>query len=138
MGLLVVAKSMVVVAARICREISAARFIVFARSVGTALRERVQGVRRGFDLVLLLVYFEATSEYADVSEAKPRLSHWVEDVQAGREVVICRRSVPVAKLISITVPRKPRHIGLAKGTFSVPPEFFDPLPDDLVAAFGGL
>ena len=29
-----------------------------------------------------------------------------------------------------------RPVGLAKGTFEVSPGFFDPLPDDLLEAFG--
>jgi hypothetical protein len=33
--------------------------------------------------------------------------------------------------------RKPRPIGLAKGTFRVPKSFFKPLPDDLLDAFHG-
>lgn len=30
-----------------------------------------------------------------------------------------------------------RPIGLAKGTFQVPPSFFEPLPDDMLDAFEG-
>lgn len=33
--------------------------------------------------------------------------------------------------------KTPRPIGLAKGTFEVGPEFFEPLPDDLLQAFYG-
>jgi hypothetical protein len=34
-------------------------------------------------------------------------------------------------------PERPRPIGLAKRAFAVPPEFFAPLPDDLLDAFQG-
>ncbi len=34
-------------------------------------------------------------------------------------------------------PMEPRPIGLAAGKVTVPPEFFEPLPDDLLAAFNG-
>ena len=95
-------------------------------------------VKHRFDLIKITVYSVEMSEYIDVFEAKTQLTHWIEEVQAGREVVICMGNVPVAKLISIAAPQRLRKIGLAKGTFSVTPEFFDPLPDDLIAAFEGL
>ncbi len=34
-------------------------------------------------------------------------------------------------------PQKHRPIGLAKGQFTVPPSFFEPLPDEILAAFNG-
>ena len=34
-------------------------------------------------------------------------------------------------------PSKPRPFGLAKGTFSVPTSFFEPLPDEENRAFEG-
>jgi antitoxin (DNA-binding transcriptional repressor) of toxin-antitoxin stability system len=53
-------------------------------------------------------------------------------------VVICSHNVPVAELRAIPqAARKPRPVGLAKGKFRVPPRFFEPLPDDIVAAFRG-
>ena len=39
---------------------------------------------------------------------------------------------PLAPLYKVKRP-----IGLAKGEFTVSPEFFEPLPDDVVAAFTG-
>ncbi len=33
--------------------------------------------------------------------------------------------------------KKKRPIGLAKGQFTVPPSFFEPLPDDVIKAFEG-
>lgn len=77
------------------------------------------------------------SEFVNLYEAKTQLSHWVDEVQSGREVVICKRNVPVARLSALTGARKERKIGLAKGTFSVTQAFFEPLPDDIVAGFEG-
>jgi antitoxin (DNA-binding transcriptional repressor) of toxin-antitoxin stability system len=52
-------------------------------------------------------------------------------------VLICRRNVPAAELRPVPKPRRTRRpIGLAPG-FGVPPSFFEPLPEDLVAAFEG-
>ncbi|MFT4197804.1 MAG: type II toxin-antitoxin system prevent-host-death family antitoxin [Pseudoxanthomonas sp.] len=43
-------------------------------------------------------------------EAKTRLSELVKAVQAGEEVVIANRGVPVAKLVKLTVPQN-RQLG---------------------------
>ncbi|MEI6387268.1 MAG: type II toxin-antitoxin system Phd/YefM family antitoxin [Spirochaetota bacterium] len=78
------------------------------------------------------------SEHVNVYEAKSHFSHWLEEAQAGREVVICKRNKPVALLTSIYQPgRAERRFGMAKGSFSLPSSFFDPLPEDLSDLFEG-
>jgi prevent-host-death family protein len=70
-------------------------------------------------------------------EAKAHLSALVDRVAEGETVVICRRNVPAAELRPVPKPRRTRRpIGLVPG-FAVPPSFFDPLPDDVVAGFEG-
>jgi prevent-host-death family protein len=70
-------------------------------------------------------------------EAKAHLSALVNKVAEGETVLICRRNVPAAELRPVPKPRRTRRpIGLVPG-FSVPPSFFEPLPDDLLAAFEG-
>jgi len=72
----------------------------------------------------------------NIHEAKARLSEYVDAVQRGEQVVICRRNRPVAELRAIGTARtKPRPIGGAEGQLTIPAAFFDPLPDDLVGAF---
>lgn len=45
---------------------------------------------------------------------------------------------PVAEIRAVSPERKERRpIGLAKGEFTIPPEFSDPLPEDLLKAFEG-
>lgn len=74
----------------------------------------------------------------NVHEAKAHLSRYLEAVEKGETVVICNRNVPVAELRAVArPPRRPRPVGLAKGSFEVPASFFEPLPDDLVATFRG-
>ncbi len=74
----------------------------------------------------------------NVHEAKAHLSEYLELVEAGETVVICRRNKPVAELRPIAPARKERRpIGLAKGIGHVPPEFFEPLDDDLLDLFEG-
>ena len=74
----------------------------------------------------------------NVAQAKAKLSAYLASAAGGETVVICRHNVPVAELRAIPqAAGKPRPVGLAKGRFRVPPRFFEPLPDDIVAAFRG-
>jgi prevent-host-death family protein len=73
----------------------------------------------------------------NIYEAKAHLSALVDRVAEGETVLICRRNVPAAELRPIAKPRRTRRpIGLVSG-FTVPPSFFEPLPEELVAAFEG-
>jgi len=76
-----------------------------------------------------------------IHEVKTHLSKCLERVEKGERIIICKRNVPVAGLISIRRPvHGKRPIGLAGQEypeFRVDKIFFDPLPDDLAAAFSG-
>jgi len=72
----------------------------------------------------------------NIFEAKARLSELVDAVQAGTPVTICRRNRPVAQLVSLAAARTDeRAVGGARGSLTVPPAFFDPLPDAIVETF---
>lgn len=72
----------------------------------------------------------------NVHEAKAKLSAYLDAVERGERVVICRRNRPVAELTAAPAPRRERRpLGLDKGRLDVPPSFFEPLPDDLLDAF---
>ena len=72
----------------------------------------------------------------NVHEAKANLSEYLDAVERGERVVICRRNRPVAELRpSPAGRREPRPIGLDRGRVAVSSSFFDPLPEDLVEAF---
>lgn len=74
----------------------------------------------------------------NVHEAKAHLSEYLAQVEAGEAMLICRRNVPVAELRPVAPVRKtPRPIGLAQGQVKVPPEFFEPLDDELLDLFEG-
>lgn len=74
----------------------------------------------------------------NIHEAKTHLSRYLSELKAGETIVLCRRNVAVAEIRPL-LPRRTteRPIGVAKGRLEVPPEFFDPLPDDLLDAFEG-
>ncbi len=74
----------------------------------------------------------------NIHEAKTHLSRYLAHLKPGDTIQICKHNKPIAELRALpTTPRKPRPIGLAEGEFKVPDSFFDPLPDDIIAAFEG-
>jgi antitoxin (DNA-binding transcriptional repressor) of toxin-antitoxin stability system len=65
-------------------------------------------------------------------EANPRkLLHAVRD---GKHVIVTERNVPIA-LLNPPSPKKEREFGALKGQFAVGKEFFDPLPEEELAAW---
>lgn len=74
----------------------------------------------------------------NIHEAKTHLSRYLERVAAGETILLCKRNVPIAEIRPLPARRtEPRPIGLAAGEFVVPPDFDDPLPEDVLAAFEG-
>jgi prevent-host-death family protein len=74
----------------------------------------------------------------NVQDAKTHLSRYLERVERGETIVICRRNEPIAEIKPVSRARtKPRPLGLAKGTLRIPRSFFEPLPEEIVRAFEG-
>lgn len=74
----------------------------------------------------------------NIYDAKTHLSRYLDQVEQGETIVVCRRNQPVAEIRPLAVQRhKPRVIGLAKGKFTVPASFFEELPEEIIAAFQG-
>ncbi|HEX8618220.1 MAG TPA: type II toxin-antitoxin system Phd/YefM family antitoxin [Thermoanaerobaculia bacterium] len=57
-------------------------------------------------------------------------------VLEGETLVLIERDRPVAEIRPITRGQRPRPFGLAAGTFVVPENFDDPLPEDVLEDFG--
>ena len=72
----------------------------------------------------------------NVHEAKTQLSRLLAQVEAGEEVVIARNGTPVARLVTYFRRGKRRPDAL-KGKVTIPESFFDPLPDEELAAWEG-
>jgi antitoxin (DNA-binding transcriptional repressor) of toxin-antitoxin stability system len=72
-----------------------------------------------------------------VHEAKTHLSRLIERVLAGEEIVIARNKEPVVRLVREGPPRKKPLLGALKGQveFNLDDGFFDPLPEDELAAW---
>ena len=69
-----------------------------------------------------------------VHKAKTTLSELLRRVSAGEEIVITRGGTPVARLVPADGRRE---LGRDRGLFEVPPDFDDPLPDDVIDGFIG-
>ncbi len=70
----------------------------------------------------------------NVHEAKTNLSRLLARVEAGEEVVIARNGKPVARLVSVP-ERGKRQFGSMKGLIALDDSFFDPLPEEELAAW---
>ena len=76
------------------------------------------------------------SRIVNVHEAKTQLSRLLAQVEAGEDVVIARRGEPVARLVACK-PAGRRQPDVLKGRIVIPDSFFDPLPEEELAAWEG-
>jgi prevent-host-death family protein len=87
----------------------------------------------------------------NVHDAKTGLSKLLEEVEAGKRIVIARAGEPVAVLVPHRAAVRRRKLGLYAGQATLHADFhssrspqgatrceFDELPEDIAAAFGGL
>jgi prevent-host-death family protein len=73
----------------------------------------------------------------NIHEAKTHLSRIVEEVAAGKEVIIAKAGKPMARLSPITASVKKKKLGLLKGKIRIVGDFNAPLPDEVLAGFEG-
>jgi len=73
----------------------------------------------------------------NIHEAKTNLSRLLEEVAAGKEIIIAKAGKPVARLVPLgNLPRR-RRLGIFEGKLNVPDKFDEPLADDVLALFEG-
>ena len=72
----------------------------------------------------------------NIADARANLSRHLARVEAGETITLCRRNVPIAEIRPIrATPTEPRPIGIDRG-MTVPDSFFEPLPEEILRAFG--
>jgi prevent-host-death family protein len=71
----------------------------------------------------------------NIHDAKTHLSRLLERVARVEEIFIAKSGRPIAKLVRIT--GEPRRPGRLKGRIRIGPDFDEPLPDKILAAFRG-
>ncbi len=72
----------------------------------------------------------------NIHQAKTHLSKLLRQVAAGEDVVISRAGKPVARLVPVAEPKRPRELGRDRGKIWIA-EDFDELPEDVLADFEG-
>ena len=73
----------------------------------------------------------------NLADAKSHLSQYLDSVERGEPVILCRRNVPIAEIRPLPKPpTEPRPIG-TDPDLVVPGSFFESLPEDLLDAFEG-
>lgn len=73
----------------------------------------------------------------NIHEAKTHLSRIVEEVAAGKEVIIAKAGKPMARLSPIRATVKKKKLGLLKGRIRIAADFNAPLADEVLAGFEG-
>lgn len=71
----------------------------------------------------------------NVHEAKTHFSKLLEQAHAGEEIIVAKAGKPYARLVPLATESGNRRPGRLPG--SVSDEFFEPLPDDELAAWEG-
>ncbi len=69
-----------------------------------------------------------------VHVAKTRLSQLLQRVERGETITISRGKTPVAKLVPLA-PKAERRFGAMRGVLQVDESFFEPLPEEELAAW---
>ena len=60
----------------------------------------------------------------NVSEAKAKLSKFVDMAYHGEEIIIAKNNLPLVKLVSHN-PKAKRKLGLLKGQIKIPDDFME-------------
>ena len=72
----------------------------------------------------------------NIHEAKTQFSRYVDQAEAGEEVVIARAGKPVARLVAlVNVIHQPRKLGLGKKQFTFPENFDSVVATEIVSMF---
>jgi prevent-host-death family protein len=86
-----------------------------------------------------MTYFIVMSK-TSIAEVKARLSEYLERVERGERIVICRHNKPVAELVPVESSRsEPRPLGPLPGrsAFVIGEAFHEPLSADELAVWEG-
>ncbi len=118
---------------------------LFSRGTRQRLHQEVKIKELSLGLVIVdmtnIMTYNKTMISLNINEIKAHFSSCLQKVSNGETVIVCKRNVPIAEIKPIAAhPTKKRPIGLAGKEypdFEISTSFFEPLPDDIVAAFHG-
>jgi prevent-host-death family protein len=73
----------------------------------------------------------------NIHDAKTHFSKLVDEAASGSAVIIAKAGKPVAKLVGIDAPAKPKRLGFLEGQFLVPDDFDTMGASEIDALFHG-
>lgn len=73
----------------------------------------------------------------NIHEAKTHLSQLLTRAALGEDIIIAKSGKPIVRLVPIEEPFQDRILGQDEGLFTVPDDFDEPLPEDILSAFEG-
>jgi prevent-host-death family protein len=73
----------------------------------------------------------------NIHQAKTHLSRIVDEVAAGREIVLAKAGRPVARIVPLEPKPRRKKLGQLAGRFEVPADFNAPLDAEMLADFEG-
>ncbi|HIK05064.1 MAG TPA: type II toxin-antitoxin system prevent-host-death family antitoxin [Trichormus sp. M33_DOE_039] len=77
-------------------------------------------------------------ETVNIHYCKTNLSRLLSRLELGEKIIIFNRDIPIAKLVPFHISSNRRaSLGMDRGGFIVPEDFDAPLPEEILAAFGG-
>jgi prevent-host-death family protein len=71
----------------------------------------------------------------NIHEVKTHLSRILEEVAAGKEVIIAKAGKPMARLVPMQEKATKKKLGLLKGKIKIPADFNKPLPEAVIQLF---
>jgi prevent-host-death family protein len=83
-----------------------------------------------------VVYNVVTMAKVNIREFKAHFSGFIDRAAAGETIVISKRNEPVAELRPVQRRRTADVFADPLKGVEIPESFFEPLPDELLAAFG--
>jgi len=84
-----------------------------------------------------MTYNVVTMAKVNIRELKAHISALIERVQAGETIIVAKRNAAIAELRPVTRRSAAPILGQPVEGLHVGPEFFEPLPEDIVEAFSG-
>jgi len=73
-----------------------------------------------------------------IDEIQRDLAGYLRQVEAGETLLLVRDETPVAEIKPVPRPSaEPRPFGLCAGEFTVPDDFDEPLPEEILRLFEG-
>ena len=78
---------------------------------------------------------ESTDDVVNLHEAKTHLSRLIKRVEKGEQVIIARAGTPVARLVPLDFPSKPRIPGQDAGQIRISDDFDAELPEEELELF---